>query len=625
MVVLSKRATGRILPLIYLASFLIGCTPSLSSKNNVANNHNVNKQYTLNQADKLLQLASDSNDQQAVSLQLQAIEQLLIAENPERAEYVLQENLKNASLDKYNHAFKQILYAKLALAKRNITEANQRLTAIAAPEQLPEDLLIKFYATKAEIYQRSDNFLSAAKTRIYLSKYIQTPTDKAVNNKIILDLLLQITPSTLKSLANNQEKSELNGWLQFASINKQYDSSSEQMHSALKSWQLKYSGHPALTFIPEHAEKLKADTIDTNTIIATTTPKQIALMLPLQGNHEKSAKAVRDGFLAAYYANKNNTNRPKIQVYDTTLNSDLATLYRQVLADGADFIVGPLTKEEVDAISNAVRPQVPMLTLNSSSKANLPENILQFSLSPELEAQAVAHKAWLDGHRNAIVIIPKSVWGNRMQSAFEKAWSTMGGKIVDVQKIEAQTDITNGVKRILAIDKSEDRAQTIKNLGIKFSFDPRRRQDIDMVFIATNAALARQVKPLLNFYFAANVPAYASSSVFTGKIQPSLDQDLNGIQFCDMPWILDQENTHSTYNTIAELWSEDFEQYTRLYALGLDAYKVALQLKQLNAMPDLGISGMTGMLTLEQQQTISRKLIWASFKKGRPYVNGEKS
>lgn len=619
MVVLKKRAAIRILFLVGLVSFLISCTQSLSSS---TGNNSYAKQHSLTQAEKLMSLSQQGSDQPSVTLRLQAIEQLIAADSIERAEYALHEDFKNISLDKHNHAFRQILHAKLALAKRNVPGANQHLTAIAMPDQLSGDLLVKFYTTKAEIYQRSDNLLNAAKARIYLNKYVQQPEERIANNKTILELLLQLTPNTLKSLSSNQGKSELDGWLQFTSITKQYNFSSEQMHSALKNWHIKYPSHPALDFLPEHYDKFQVNNIPANNGI-NTTPKKVALMLPLQGHHAKSANAIRDGFLAAFYANKTSNNRPKIQVYDTTVTPDLADLYKQVINDGADFIVGPLTKEEVDLVSNTVRPQIPMLTLNNSSATNTPENILQFSLSPELEARAVALKAWNDGHRKALIIIPKSAWGKRMQNAFEKTWADMGGKIVDVERIESQADLTKGIKRLLSIDESEDRAQKLKTLGMKFSFDPRRRQDIDMIFIATNAALARQVKPLLNFYFAANVPAYASSSVFTGKVQPGIDQDLNGIQFCDMPWILDQSNTHNTYNAIAELWPDDFDQYTRLYALGLDAYKIALQIEQLTVMPDLGISGMTGMLTLNKQQFIDRKLIWASFKKGRPCVNGE--
>lgn len=580
------------------------------------------QKLALQEAEKLMQLSSQSNDQQAATYKLQAIGHLIAADSIDTAERALNQDFNKGKLNQYNAAYKQILLAQVNLAKQNLTAANQHLHNIATPSNLAPDLLVKFYTTRSESSRRSGNLVHSVQDRIALSKHLPSNAEQKINNAIIWDTLSQLTPNNLKALQGNYGNQTLNGWLSFASITKQYDASSEQLLRALNIWQRQYPEHPALDFVP-YANKQDIDNESSNRKFYNK-PKKIALLLPLKGTHEKSAQAVRDGFLAAFYAHKA-TSKPAIQVYDTT-QSDLNSLYRQVVNEGADFIVGPLTKEEVDIISDNVRSEIPVLTLNNSSNHEVSKNIFQFSLSPEMEAQAVATKAWRDGHRNAIVITPKSAWGKRMLNAFRTTWNNLGGRIVDVEEIQSQTNLNPGIKRLLGVDGSEARAQQLKQAGIKFSFNPRRRQDIDMVFIATNSALARQVKPLLNFYFAADLPAYASSSVFSGKSQPSLDQDLNGIQFCDMPWILDAAiGSRSTYKAVAESWPEDFDQYARLYALGLDAYKVSTQIDQLTMMPELGISGMTGMLTLDKQQYIQRKLIWASFKKGMPFVNGEQS
>lgn len=606
----------------FLISVVICCICGCSQYGSISHNSTKNQQVSLQEAEKLMLLSSQSSDQQAATYKLQAISHLLAADSIENAERALNEDFKGSKLNAYNAQFRQILLAQVNLAKQNLDAAKQYLQQITVPSNLPQDLLVKFYSARAEIYRRGGNLIDSVQDRISLARYLHTAAEKKANNEMIWDTLSQLTPNNLKALQSNHSNQALNGWIAFTSITKQYDASSEQLLRALTIWQRQYPEHPAISFVPSEHQ----DSRGFNDRKALKKPKNIALLLPLQGTHAKSAQAVRDGFLAAFYANKNSSYKPTIKVYDTTLQNDLPATYKQAVNEGADFIVGPLTKEEVDAISSHTRPQIPMLTLNNGSSNNLDSNIFQFSLSPEMEAQAVARKAWRDGHRNAIVIIPKSAWGRRMLSAFKTTWNNLGGRIVDVEEIQSQTNLTAGVKRLLGVDSSEIRAQQLKQSGIKFSFDPRRRQDIDMVFIATNPALARQVKPLLNFYFAANLPAYASSSVFSGKSQPSLDQDLNGVQFCDMPWILDASiGSRSTYKAVSESWPEDFDQYARLYALGLDAYKVSTQIDQLTMMPDLGISGMTGMLTIDKQQYVQRKLIWASFKKGLPFVSGEQS
>jgi outer membrane PBP1 activator LpoA protein len=580
------------------------------------------QQTALHQAKQLMRMAENASEQQNINYKLQAVEQLIAADSIVDAAKSLNEDFNSSKLDTNNTHYKQILSAQLDLAKQDLTSAKLSLREIWTPTKLPENLQLKFYATRAEVYRRSGNTLDAVRDRVFLGRYLNSEEDQKANNKLIWDMLTQITPSTLKTLNLDKHKSDLNGWLEFAVITKQYDASPEQLMRALASWRVQYPNHQAINLMPDYADKLQQFTAIPESKIVTA-PQRIALLLPLQGQHAKSAQAIRDGFFAAYYAHKEHNGKTAILVYDTSAHNNLSGVYEQAIADGAEFIVGPLTKEEVDSISTNVRPQVPVLALNSPSRGGTQHNILQFGLSPEMEAQAVAQKAWADGHRNAMVIIPKSAWGKRMLSAFQNSWQELGGRVFAVEEIDSQTNLTKGIKRLLDIDSSEARAQKLKQLGIKFTYDQRRRQDVDMVFIATNAALARQVKPLLNYYFANNLPAYASSSIFTGKLQPNLDRDLNGIQFCDMPWILDQSLiAKNTQKTVAELWPQDFDQYSRLYALGLDAYKISQQIERLTMMPDLGVSGVTGMLTLDQQ-AINRKLIWASFKKGVPQINGE--
>jgi outer membrane PBP1 activator LpoA protein len=618
-----KLIDSRKIIITMLVCLLGGCTGS--SHQPLAGNYGPTLSDSLQQAEKLSRMADGAEGKDKIHYQLQAIEQFITADRIEHAEQLLSEEVKG-KLDPDNAAYKQILLAQISLAKREIATAQQQLSVIWTPSKLPEPLQVKFFSTRSEAYRRSGNIIEAVQERIYLAKHLKAAEDLKANNNAIWEMLSQLTPNILNSLHNTHAKDELNAWIAFASITKQYDTSPAQMLNALNSWKQNYPNHPAISFIPEQgftASKTTSNNYRQENNLALAKPKKLALVLPLHGAHAQSAQAVRDGFLAAYYSYKEGADKPKIQVYDSTAQDSLEGVYEQAVHEGADFIVGPLVKEEVESLNSGSKASVPMLALNITPKRRAPDNVFQFGLSPEMEAQAVAEKAWSDGHRTALIITPKSAWGNRMQTAFQESWEAMGGTILGVEQISSQTNLNQGIQHLLAIDSSEARAKQLKDLGIKFSYEPRRRQDPDMIFIATNAALARQVKPLLNFYYAARLPAYASSSIFSGRPQPTLDQDLNGIQFCDMPWILDEAiKARSTYKAVSELWPKEFEQYTRLYALGLDAFKIALQIDQLTMLPDLGISGMTGMLTMDAQHKIQRRLMWASFKKGLPYIEG---
>lgn len=610
-----------------LAALMVGCSANTSTK------LSRNKDSSIAQAQKLLLEANNSeNEQTAANQKLQAAEIMLNTNKSEYAADILKNQITE-NLSPNQEAHKNILLARAALGSYEPEDAKRYLNRIWTPLRLSPELVVQFYSTRAEAHRRLGNLVEAARERLFLTKYLNSDEEIKQNNLAIWDTLRQLTPNTLRVLQESDEDSQFAGWIQFAHITKQYDASPEQLQRALALWINKYPNHPATSLVPAHnivdsiQPTIQSETSQNILTVKEQTfkkPTKIALILPLQGNHTQSAQTIRDGFLAAYYNDKEK-NKPEIKIYDTNSEPSMYRLYQTIIADGADFIVGPLVKEEVDAINFVAKKDVPVLALNSTTKRSN-DAVFQFGLSPEQEAQHAAEKAWADGHRNALVIIPKSEWGERMQIAFTKKWSSLGGKILAAEEIKSQANMNTQIQNLLAINKSEYRASKIRKNIKNFSFEPRRRADPDMIFLATNPVLARQVKPLLNFYYAGNLPTYSISAAYTGKVQPRADQDLNGIHFCDMPWVLDQDITNrTTYKSVSKIWSKDFEQYSRLFALGLDAYKIAMQIDQLSLLPDVGISGMTGILTLNKDNTIQRKLMWATFKKGSPVLEGHKS
>jgi hypothetical protein len=122
--------------------------------------------------------------------------------------------------------------------------------------------------------------------------------------------------------------------------------------------------------------------------------------------------------------------------------------------------------------------------------------------------------------------------------------------------------------------------------------------------------MARQIVPLLKYYYVSNVPIYATSVVYSGA--PSAqDSDLNGVTFADMPWTLQNANA----NTSA---IKSDAKSSRLYALGRDAYLISNQFYRLRVLPNFPVYGATGALTLTSQQQIYRRLAWVQMHNGRP-------
>lgn len=338
------------------------------------------------------------------------------------------------------------------------------------------------------------------------------------------------------------------------------------------------------------------NTLSTENVVpsVTSNPKNITLLVPLEGINGNSGQAIRNGFLAAYYyAKQIMPDAPAINVVDTSSSdNNIVTLYQQAIAKGADFIVGPLTKQNVQALANQDHLTIPVLALNTLDRQKTRPNLYQFGLSPQNEAEQVASRAKQDGFSHALIITPAGNWGNDVAAAFEEKWQKLGGTI------------------------SYRLAYTSKgNMALMVQNALKNAANSDVVFLIATPRYARQIKPLLTFYSPRNLSVYATSLTYAG-ISSGQDHDLDGIIFNDMPWILgtDSSALNQIRINIQKLWSDSYNQSPRLYGLGIDAYHLTYTFNQL----PLGVDGASGKLTLDDNQRIRRTLDWAKFQNGVP-------
>ena len=465
-----------------------------------------------------------------------------------------------------------------------------------------------YHELKASAYEQNGNLLDAARERVSLEELQTDPQLIDANQTAILNDLLQIRTTELK-IRQPPAPDILGGWMNLAYTIKRYPRRSPETDNAIDEWRQQFPNHPAKeAFIFEYLDQRKTPEFPP--------PSRIAVLLPQQGPFEKAARAIQEGITSAYFSDTG-TEKPTIEFYDSSA-MDILDIYQQAIDDQADFIIGPLTKENLRILSESENPSVPVLALNTIPDLTA-ENLYQFGLTPEDEAEQTANSAWLEGHRKAVIFAPATNLGHRLTSHFSTYWEQLGGTILNSQSYPPKdNDFSKNIKALLNLNESESRSFRLKKIVPNIKYEARRRKDIDFIFLVATPRSGRLIRPQLQYFRASHLPVYAISSVYEGQPNPAKDRDLSNIIFCDIPWLLYPNNSDTlTVETIEQNWQPRSGILKRLTALGMDAYELATNLSLLQN-PGEQIAGATGNLSLGSDNRIRRQLYCAQFQQGIP-------
>ena len=156
-------------------------------------------------------------------------------------------------------------------------------------------------------------------------------------------------------------------------------------------------------------------------------------------------------------------------------------------------------------------------------------------------------------------------------------------------------------------------------LGQRSEYEPRRRQDADAVVLFARPEDARLTRPLLRFH--RQRPAGIRHLTCLPGSYNINDKDMDGLMFCDMPWLLaDEPRAKRLNSTLTGTWPTQSAQLTRLQAFGIDAYDLLPYLPDLHSGQRQSFAGVTGLLTVSDGHTVERSLIWAKFHRGEPRI-----
>ncbi|MEL6869335.1 MAG: penicillin-binding protein activator [Pseudomonadota bacterium] len=503
--------------------------------------------------------------------------------------------------------------ARAGLANLN-ADGRGALSALAELDMgtLSLDARIRAEAARGNAQFLIGDPLAALATFAQRELWLGNGQEIADNDRMIWDGLLQSPPQALRDALAQTSDATLAGWLALGTLADGTVPGGPQRGLAM--WRRDYPQHPALrTIVPG---------IDaTNTTVMAGMPTAVAVLLTSSGRSAIIGQAVRDGMLSAYAEQyRDQLNAPTLRFYDITENG--ATLsYQQAIDDGAQFVIGPVLPSAVEELATYAGPTVPTLLLNyPPDTVRLPGSFFCFGLAPEDEAAAVAARAIAEGHRRAVAFVPATRWGERVRDAFSREFAALGGQTLTYEQyVPAETDYNDEIQRAMLLTDSVARYRNMRaTIGGALQFEPRRRQDVDFIFMAANADSGRRLKPQLRFHYAGDLPVFATSHV-NSVARRQADTDLNGVRFTDVRWLVDELRGESTPLAMLREYFPAARSQPRLFALGFDTWGILRQItSDERASGAQTWSGATGTLSLGDDGHIRRQTDWAVFNSGRP-------
>ena len=469
-----------------------------------------------------------------------------------------------------------LLQAEYALKQNDPRHALQLVTQPGVA--VPGNLQLRQLELRAKAMDATGDLWGAARSRVEMDDRL-TGLDQTQNRKQILAQLTKLGVDPLKQrAAAMQQGDRMLPWINEA-LN--------QLGVAVARPQ------PALeqqvgTMMPGQ---------DANVREGYQMPERVALLLPGSGSFAAAGMAIREGFFAAYAdAARNRAPRPPVKVYDSGGTAAGAVkAYQQAVSDGAKLVVGPLTRGEVSALFGQAQLPVPLLALNHPDDKSLPANgVAEFGLLPETEGAQAADHMVERGLHVAYVVVTSEDYGQRAANAFRAELEARGGKVAGMATLNGNSvNYASLIAGLNAADAGPDAG----------------------VFISMRPQQARLLLPQLRLA-RVNLPVFATSHVYAGVDDAGANHDLEGVEFCDAPWLFDAQPGLPEHGEIAAQLNSARGPAARLFAFGMDAWNLVPYIDWLRQHAGSYLPGASGQLTADQFGRVRRVLVWARFQDG---------
>ena len=500
-----------------------------------------------------------------------------------------------------------LLESKVSNSEDELNVAFQKLESnriLSIEKNLNDEALIDLYKEKSAIALTLGELKTSIQYDVKLHNLISS---KEIKSKLHNETLAKLISQPYKKLQQCKNNADLivGAWCDLGLEIRDTQLNFQTRADAYQNWRERYPDHSAAQFavIPSYVHD------------AQTEKRQIALLLPLEGEYLSPSKNFIEGFLNGYFNSlkTNEDNRQTIKIFNSSEDGILNS-YQDAMKLNPQIIIGGFRQSEAKDLLSLETYEIPTIILNDFDQLNYPEreNLFFFSNSQGDEISHIISDMWYRGIQSVIVITPDHLWGLQASEAFQSGWVARGGIILDTVIFNQDTrDFTDLLKRPLHIDTSEKRGLFLKRfVNSKLDLSSRRRNDIDGIVLFAYSDKARQIKPALNYLFANDIPVYSSSRIYNDVEEPNLYRDLDDIKFAGMPWSL-EGSLQQELNIDETLHPE----YRQLYTRGFDSFLLSQNLREPSFAQNIPLLGATGVLRLKNNM-VTKDPYWYQFKNG---------
>jgi len=561
--------------------------------------------------------ASSASGTERTELLLAAVHQYLLARNTQSAERLfsgIDRPLARPLATEY-----RIVAGELRVAQGRYQEAYDALGP-QPDSYLALDLRARYYAALADALSGLGQTVYEADARMQLADFVADSNLRAYNQQHLIALLARM-PEDQRAEILRRDHPYAAGWIALADA--MYNSGTDR-EAAVAEWRRTHPNHPAAANPDAQPYGYGGPMV-----YSTNASTAVGVLLPFTGAYSKGAGALREGITAALYSLPPE-RRPALRFYDTGVQTDILSAYNQAVNEGAQYVLGPLTKEGVSALKLSGDLRTPVLALNQTEEPT-PGNMLQFALLPEEEGRQVADRAAREGLRSAAVLYPSTGTDNRYLDGFRAQWESIGGVLTAAVPYDPE---------------QHDFGETVRSLV---------RSNPDFVYIIARPLKARQLRTQIQFFGAATTPVFVSFQALQDMMPGSTNPDLEGARIPGMKWLLagpaepspvpeagpapaappaplpvglsistatagtlpaaPDQRLNAVYDGITSVE----RGYANFFAMGFDALLIAADPSVITSAFG-GFDGITGRLSINSGGMIHREPTWLTFSNGRPQL-----